>query len=58
MIPSPLPIHQVVALRLYEQLSAFARPAGGSVFVAPFDIVLSEYNVVQPDVLYFGPEAT
>lgn len=57
VVPSPLPIHQVVALRLYDQLKAFARPAGGSVFVAPFDIVLSEYNVVQPDVIYFGPES-
>jgi Uma2 family endonuclease len=56
VVPSPLPIHQVVALRLYEQLTAFARPAGGMVFVAPFDIVLSEFYVVQPDVIYFGAE--
>lgn len=57
VVPSPLPIHQVVVLRLYEQLAAFARPASGAVFVAPFDIVLSEYNVVQPDVIYFGAES-
>lgn len=25
--------------------------------MAPFDIVLSEYNVVQPDVIYFGAES-
>ncbi len=56
VVPSPLPIHQIVALRLYEQLAAFGHPAGAAVVVAPFDIVLSEYNVVQPDVLYFGPE--
>ncbi len=57
VVPSPLPIHQVVALRLYEQLTAFARPAGAAVFVAPFDIVLSEFNVVQPDVIYFSAES-
>ena len=28
----------------------------GACFVSPLDIVLSEYNVVQPDVVYFGPE--
>jgi Uma2 family endonuclease len=29
---------------------------GGSVFVAPLDIVLTDYDVVQPDVLLFMPE--
>jgi Uma2 family endonuclease len=32
------------------------REHGGEVFYAPFDIVLSEYNVVQPDLIYFGPD--
>ena len=58
VVPSPLPIHQVVVQRLFLALNAFAEARDGSVFLAPFDIVLSEFNVVQPDVLYFGGDAT
>ena len=57
VVPSPLPIHQIVSQRLFLALPAFATQAGGAVFYAPFDIVLSEYNVVQPDVLYFDRES-
>lgn len=56
-VPPPLPIHQVVAQRLWLALNNHAKLHGGASFIAPFDIILSEYNVVQPDVLYFGPEA-
>jgi Uma2 family endonuclease len=57
VVPSPLPRHQRVAQRLFIVLSEFTARAGGEVFMAPFDIVLSEYNVVQPDVIYFAPES-
>ena len=57
VVPAPLPIHQVVAQRLFLALHEAAKQEGGAAFIAPFDVVLSEYNVVQPDVLYFGPEA-
>ena len=57
VVPSPLPRHQRVAQRLFIALSEFTARAGGEVFMAPFDIVLSEYNVVQPDVIYFAPES-
>jgi Uma2 family endonuclease len=57
VVPSPLPIHEIVKLRLLERLLRYARRYGGKVFDAPFDIVLSEYNVVQPDLIYFGPES-
>jgi Uma2 family endonuclease len=57
VVPSPFPIHQRVAQRLFIALFDFASHLGGEAFLAPFDIVLSEYNVVQPDVIYFAPES-
>jgi len=55
-IPSPLLIHQFVLGRLHLALSAYVQVHGGSVFVAPLDIVLTDYDVVQPDVMLFTPE--
>ncbi len=57
VVPSPLPGHQVVAQRLFLALHETTKRTGGAVFLAPFDIVLSDYNVVQPDLIYFGPES-
>ena len=57
VVPSPLPRHQRVAQRLFLALSELTARAGGEVYMAPFDIVLSEYNVVQPDVIYFTPDS-
>ena len=55
-IPAPILLHQFVVGRLYLALAAYVQAHGGSVFVAPVDIVLSNYDVVQPDVLLFMPE--
>ncbi len=55
MVPSPVPIHQQIVRRLLEVFLAFTRLNGGEVFDAPFDIVLSEHDVVQPDLMDFGP---
>ena len=53
VVPSPLPLHQVVSARLYDVLSDYARAHGGIVLYAPLDIVLTEHDVVQPDLLFF-----
>ena len=55
-IPSPILIHQVVLGRLHLALSAYVQKHGGLVLVAPLDVVLTEFNVVQPDVLLFVQE--
>jgi Uma2 family endonuclease len=55
-IPAPLLLHQFVLGRLYLALSAYVQAHGGAVFVAPVDIVLTDFDVVQPDVLLFTPE--
>jgi Uma2 family endonuclease len=56
VIPSPLLIHQMVAARLYDVLRDYVRTHGGIVLFAPLDIVLTEYDVVQPDLLLFTRE--
>ncbi len=53
VIPSPRLIHQIVLGRLFEALRAWTRTYGGLVLVAPLDVVLTDYDVVQPDLLFF-----
>ena len=53
VVPSPLPLHQIVSARLHLALSDYVRAHGGTVLYAPLDIVLTEYDVVQPDLLLF-----
>lgn len=56
VVPTPLPIHQLVVLRLAEVLDQHARRTGGLALFAPLDIVFSEYDVLQPDVVLFDRE--
>ncbi len=53
MTPSPRRLHQDALSNLNDPLKAFVRARGlGWVGVAPFDVVLDERNVVQPDLIY------
>ena len=53
MSPSPKEIHQHISGSLYLKLGAFVRERSlGKVYFAPFDVVLSDTNVVQPDLLF------
>ena len=56
VVPTPLPIHQLVVFRLSEVLGEYARLTGGLALFAPLDIVFSEYDVLQPDVVFFDRE--
>jgi Uma2 family endonuclease len=50
--PSPATVHQRIVMRLAVELSACLNASGlGEVFAAPFDVVLSEHDVVEPDLL-------
>jgi Uma2 family endonuclease len=50
--PSPVTIHQRISVSLASQLVQQVVPAGhGVVLTAPMDVVLSETDVVQPDIL-------
>jgi Uma2 family endonuclease len=55
-VPSPILLHQIVAGRLHVILSQYVREHGGIVLFAPLDIVLTDYDVVQPDLFLFTKE--
>jgi Uma2 family endonuclease len=56
VVPAPIPRHQRVGSNVEYVLREYEKRTGGLAFRAPFDIVLTEYDVVQPDVLFFRAE--
>jgi Uma2 family endonuclease len=55
-MPSASVRHQQVSMNTAFLLREYENRAGGRVLAAPLDVIFSELNVVQPDVLYFVPE--
>jgi Uma2 family endonuclease len=56
VIPTRRLRHQRVASHVMDVLRDHEERAGGVMVPAPFDIVLSQHDVVQPDVAYFRRE--
>ena len=57
MSPSPKEIHQYISGNLYFVLGAFVRERSlGRGYFSPFDVVLSDTDVVQPDLLFVSNE--
>ena len=54
VVPSPLPLHQIVADNVAQLLREYSEAQGGIAITSPLDIVFSEYNVLQPDVVFFS----
>ena len=55
MVPAPNRKHQEVLISLAHKLVNFTEEHGlGKVYVAPFDVFLSDTDVVQPDVLFIS----
>ncbi len=53
--PSPQSLHQRVVTRLTSFLFAFVEDKKlGEVFVSPFDVVFSRFDVVEPDILFIS----
>ena len=53
MAASPNRIHQRIALDLGSIMNQFVNANGlGALFIAPFDVYLSETNIAQPDLLF------
>lgn len=49
--PSPQSLHQRAVTRLTRHLSGFVEENHlGEVFVAPFDVVFSRYDIIEPDI--------
>ena len=56
-MPSPKEIHQRILIKLGMLIYTFVmEKLLGSVYVAPFDVVLSDTNTVQPDILFISNE--
>jgi len=57
MSPSPTTPHQRIVQRLHLSLAPFVNErSAGEVFIAPYDVLLSEHDIVQPDVLFVAAE--
>lgn len=57
LMPAPNVPHQRLAVDLTTRLHLFVRShALGEVLAAPCDVVLSEHDVVQPDLLFISQE--
>ena len=56
VVAAPLARHQIAVVEIVTLLHDYGRRAGGRTVTAPFDIVFDEYDVVQPDVVFFRAE--
>jgi Uma2 family endonuclease len=57
MTPAPFTIHQKTCLKIVDLLLQFIKENKvGELLFAPVDVVLSEDNVVQPDILFVAKE--
>ncbi len=54
--PAPAVRHQMAVLAIGAALLAYAREHAGTALVAPTDVLLSDRDVVEPDVLYVAAE--
>lgn len=53
MSPSPNTKHQRIAGTLFTALTSFLREHPlGEIFIASYDVVLSDFDVVQPDLIF------
>lgn len=57
MSPAPIPLHQRIVLNLAAELRVHVRSHRlGEVFVSPIDVLLSENDIVQPDLVFVARE--
>ena len=57
MVPGPNTTHQRITFRLARILGDFVEQRGlGEVFIAPYDVLLSQTNVLQPDIVFVSRE--
>ena len=57
LIPSPNTAHQTVSIALGSRMHSFVKEHDlGQVFHAPFDVLFTDTDVVQPDILFVSNE--
>ncbi len=56
--PSPNARHQRLVGRLHFEIESFLRqhPGTGQVFLAPFDVLFTKWDVVEPDLLFIATD--
>ena len=54
VVPSPTNRHQMVLRNLVALFLEHAKEYGGRLLFAPSDVVFTQFNVIQPDLLYFS----
>jgi Uma2 family endonuclease len=55
--PAPVARHQRISGRLFLALGSHVQASrSGEMFYAPFDVILSNYDVVEPDLLFVSNE--
>jgi Uma2 family endonuclease len=53
--PAPNTKHQRISRKIVVAIANFVEPRKlGEVFYAPFDVVLSDFDVVEPDIIYLS----
>jgi Uma2 family endonuclease len=57
MVPAPVPFHQRVSRRISLTIESFVSKNNlGEIFYSPIDVVLSETNVIQPDIVFISKD--
>jgi Uma2 family endonuclease len=52
VVPAPILRHQIVSQRLWWILDDYAKRSGGLAVISPMDVIFSQFDVVQPDVMF------
>ena len=53
VVPAPFPRHQITMLQLTDRLHSHVTRHGGIMLFSPIDIVFTDDNVLQPDIVVF-----
>jgi Uma2 family endonuclease len=57
VVPSPNRRHQGLVVRLASWIHGHLEAhGGGEIYVAPFDVVLTDIDIVQPDLVYISEQ--
>ncbi len=57
MSPSPTTLHQRVVGKLFTELKIFVEKNNlGEVFISPYDVILNDNDIVQPDIIFMSNE--
>ena len=55
MVPAPGFYHQTISMNISHPLKKFIKENNlGAIIYAPFDVVLSETDIVQPDIIFIS----